>query len=691
MNDAGTLGVGFSYHRDAAPPYQRIFTFAARWTFAEGTQPLPLLPGTSDVETGIYFVTGKDVTADGQTILYVSHTADDQVIAAGIVGADGSNPVNLTALPNGDKMPTAVQMSDDALTVFGFRYDEYLYPLGSIWTASGGVQALMPPSGFSHSQPAARAISSDGSVSVGTMSSYYDTDGFSATAAYRWTASGGFQSLGYLPGGTYSAGLAVTPDGNLVLGTATFDVEATSINYDNDLFLWSAAEGMVDLGRPLGLYGQFGSASLTPDGALAAVSTIFGTSYVVNTAGKFFFEFEQLLLDAGLESSIAGWSDFLISGMAPDARTIYGLATNPDGKNEGFIVHFPANYLRDLPVPPQPVITSAAEVTAVVGQPFSYQITATNDPSSYFYDPSYVPGLNFDSATGLISGTPTTVGDYARSIYAYNGNGYDRVLLTIHVLSEPVAKLLNISTRLQVLSGENVLIGGFIITGGEPKEVILRAIGPSLIPFGIPNALADPVLELRQPDGTILINDDWKESQRSQIEATGLQPADDDESALIVTLEPGAYTAIVSGKDASTGVGLVEAYDLSQGANAKLANISTRGFVDTGDNALIGGLIVGSPAQVVVRAVGPSLGAAGVGGALADPVLEIHNPDGSMLASNDDWKETQEAEIEATGLAPDDDRESAILATLPTDGYTAIVRGKNDTIGVGLVEIYNLD
>ena len=691
VDDAGTLSVGFSYHRSSDPPYPRIFAFAARWTLSEGMQPLPLLPGASGVETGIYFVTGKDVTADGKTILYVSHTADDQMIAAGIVGADGSKPVNLTALPNGDKMPTAVQISDDAQTVFGFRYDGFFYPLGSIWTASGGVQALVPPPGFSHTQPAARAISSDGSVSVGTMSSNYDTDGFSATEGYRWTASDGFEGLGYLPGGNSSAGLAVTPDGNLVLGTATFDDEATSINYDNDLFLWSAADGMLDLGRPFGLYGQFGGGSLTPDGAVAAVSTIFGTSYVVNTAGKAFFEFERLLLDAGLENSIAGWSDFLILGMTPDAQTIYGLATNPDGNDEGFIVKFPANYLRNLPVPPQPVITSSPEVTAVVGQPFTYQITASNDPSYYFFDPSYVPGLQFDSESGLISGTPTAEGDYARSIYAYNANGYDRVILTIHVLPAPVARLLNISTRLRVLTGENVLIGGFIVTGDEPKEVILRAIGPGLISLGINDALGDPVLALHKFDGSVFTNDNWKDSQEAEIAASGLQPTDDHESALIATLEPGAYTAIVSGKDGGTGVGLVEAYDLSQGVNSKLANISTRGFVDTGDHVLIGGLIVGSSAQVVVRALGPSLGSAGVMGALQNPTLEIHNPDGSTLASNDDWKETQETEIETSGFAPTDDRESAILVTLPANGYTAIVRGKDETIGVGLVEVYNLD
>lgn len=696
VDEAVTVAVGFSYHRDSAPPYSRIFNFAARWTSTEGIQPLPLLPGTSAIDADIYFITGKDVTADGKSILYVSHTENNQVVAAGIVDADGSNPFNLTALPNGDKMPTAVQISDDGLTVFGFRFDGLYYELGSVWTAAEGVRALVPPPGFSNVEPAPKAISATGAVSVGTLGNYYEYP--TAIEAYRWTPSDGFQGLGYLPGGAYSRGLAVTADGSLILGTGTTDFMPLDLNYGN-LFLWSASEGMVDLGRPYVYggptpYGEFGLASLSADGAIAGVSSIFGTSYIVNTAEKFFLEFQQLLTDAGLGSSIAGWSDFSILGMTADAKTAYGCATNPAGNLEGFIVQFPADYLRNLPVPPVPVITSGLEVSGIVGEPFFYQIVATNDPLSYFFDDSFipVPGLESDSDTGKVSGTPTQAGDYEVPIYAYSMDGYDREVLTIHItVGAPVARLLNISTRLQVMTGDNVLIGGFIITGDEPKDVILRAIGPSLATFGISDALGDPVLELHEPNGSVVTNDNWNDSQQAEIEGTGLQPTDEHESALIATLAPGSYTAIVSGKNGATGVGLVEAYDLGQAANSTLANISTRGFVDTGDNVLIGGLIVGSSAQVVVRAIGPSLGAVGVMGALPDPILEIHNPDGSILASNDDWIETQEADIEASGFAPGDDRESAIIVTLPANSYTAIVRGKDSGTGVGLVEVYNVD
>ena len=253
-------------------------------------------------------------------------------------------------------------------------------------------------------------------------------------------------------------------------------------------------------------------------------------------------------------------------------------------------------------------------------------------------------------------------------------------------------QLLNISTRLAVETGDNVLIGGFIITGTEPKTVIVRAIGPALGNFGIPDPLADPTLELNG-NGLVVTNDNWKDTQETEIAATGLAPSEDLESAIIATLDPGAYTAIVRGAGGGTGVGLVETYDLDSAAGT-LANISTRGFVDTGDNVLIGGFIVGSDSgregSVLVRAIGPSLSAFGVPGALQNPILELHDGSGATLATNDDWKETQQADIEANGLAPGNDRESAILATLPPGGYTAIVRGALDTTGVGLVEVYHL-
>ncbi len=253
----------------------------------------------------------------------------------------------------------------------------------------------------------------------------------------------------------------------------------------------------------------------------------------------------------------------------------------------------------------------------------------------------------------------------------------------------------NISTRLDVETGDNVMIGGFIVTGTQPKKVIVRGIGPSLGTLGVAGALADPVLELHEPDGTVVTNDNWKDTQEAEIMATTLAPSNDLESAIVETLNPGAYTAIVSGKNGGTGIGLVEAYDLDSTVDSKLANISTRGLVQTGDNVMIGGFIVlgPNPQNVIVRAIGPSL-ASTVAGALADPMLELHDSNGTVLASNDNWRDTQEAQITATGLAPANNAESAIVMTLPSSltgiGYTAIVTGVNGTTGVALVDVYTL-
>ena len=210
--------------------------------------------------------------------------------------------------------------------------------------------------------------------------------------------------------------------------------------------------------------------------------------------------------------------------------------------------------------------------------------------------------------------------------------------------------------------------------------------------------LADPVLELHEPDGTVVTNDNWKDTQETEIEATTIAPTNDLESAILVTLDPvdpaipgsGAYTAIVKGNNDGTGVALVEVYDLDQGAGSQLANISTRGFVQGGDDVMIGGVIIGKTSDVLLRTIGPELTQLGVSNALQDTTLELHDNNGVLITSNDNWKESQQAEIEATGIPPQDDRESAILMTLQPSSYTAIVRGKNDTTGVALIEAYQL-
>lgn len=258
---------------------------------------------------------------------------------------------------------------------------------------------------------------------------------------------------------------------------------------------------------------------------------------------------------------------------------------------------------------------------------------------------------------------------------------------------------MNISTRLRVEAGNNVLIGGFIVTGNAPKTVAVRGIGPSLAAFGISDALANPVLELRAANGALIAgNDDWQDNaaQAAQFTAMGLALQDPSESGIVATLEPGAsYTAILAGKNGGTGIGLVEVYDTNQAAGSQLANISTRGFVQTGNNVMIGGFILGGGDQntgVVVRGIGPSLGQFGLSPVLTDPTLELYDGNGALLISNDDWQENagQAAELSARGLAPQDPKESGVFASLPPGAYTAILAGKNSGTGIGLVEIYNV-
>ena len=279
----------------------------------------------------------------------------------------------------------------------------------------------------------------------------------------------------------------------------------------------------------------------------------------------------------------------------------------------------------------------------------------------------------------------------------FTGNvTYSNSGITLTVATVPDIPL-NISTRMQVGTDPNQLIGGFIVTGSEPKKVIILATGPSLAAFGISGVLADPVLELYQGNTLLATNDNWKVPAQAEIEATQLQPKNDLESALVRTLTPGAYTAVVRGTNSGTGVGTVQVYDLSQTSKSKLANISSRGFVQAADSGvMIAGFIIGgnggANSRVVVRALGPSLSAFGITGALADPTLELKNANGSTLSNNDDWQQSPDAaEINTRGLAPGDTHESALAISLPSGGYTAIVRGHNGGTGVGVVEVYNVE
>ena len=255
----------------------------------------------------------------------------------------------------------------------------------------------------------------------------------------------------------------------------------------------------------------------------------------------------------------------------------------------------------------------------------------------------------------------------------------------------PAIHLANVSTRLAVGTGDNVVIIGFIITGTQPKRVIVRGLGP-LLP--VSENLADPTLELHGSSG-VVVNDNWRDTQQDELKAA-IPPTNDYESAIVKSLTPGNYTAVLAGKGGTTGVGVVEVYDLDLTVDSKLANISARGFVGQGDDVLIGGTIVlgNGTTPVVFRAIGPSLSGApfNISNALQDPTLELHNGQGSVVATNDNWQESQDngASIPAN-LRPADPREAVILYQLSPGAYTAVVRGKDNKTGIGLIEAYQIN
>jgi hypothetical protein len=302
-------------------------------------------------------------------------------------------------------------------------------------------------------------------------------------------------------------------------------------------------------------------------------------------------------------------------------------------------------------------------------------------------------------------------GQYS-DISATSPEGVNLDVIGYNLVQTGPPSLGNVSTRSFVQTGSNVMIGGFIVQGFGPKRVIIRAIGPELTQYGIPNPLANPTLELHNGTGALIAtNNDWQTtiiggiitgSQVSDIQNSGHAPTAASESAIIANLQPGNYTAILSGVNGTTGVALVEVYDLAPAASSSLGNVSTRSLVLTDSNVMIGGFIVqgSGPKRVIIRAIGPELTQFGVPNPLANPTLELHNGAGALIASNDNWQTTiiggiitssQVSDIQNSGHTPTAASESAIIANLQPGNYTAILRGVSNTTGVALVEVYDLN
>jgi predicted outer membrane repeat protein len=328
-------------------------------------------------------------------------------------------------------------------------------------------------------------------------------------------------------------------------------------------------------------------------------------------------------------------------------------------------------------------------------------VLQTGAPGETLPLPSYLVFAS-SGGTAFVDGAPQRTGNGVISPTADGNHSLNVGSVTVTSPPPPAEIAANIATRLQVGSGQSVLIGGFIIQGSGPKRVLIRAVGPSLNAL-VPGALQDPTLELHDASGALLgSNDNWQTTQLGgmltsdqsfDILGTGIAPANEAEPAVLATLDPGAYTGVVRGANNTAGIALVEVYDLDPVPGATLANISTRGFIQGGNDVMIGGFILQggtAPSQVVLRAIGPSLGAAGITNPLANPSLELHDGNGVTIVSNDDWKNSPDAAtIQRLGLQPSNDAEAAIYQNaLPRGAYTAVVRDQNDGFGVGVLEAY---
>lgn len=601
----------------------------------------------------------------------------------------------------------------------GFASDSRAYR----WTPSEGISGLPLLDGALRTFSTALAVSADGNTIVGQAARAPAEDGTSRSVATLWrplvsTAKAlrtgkthyaesetgpGLQAidLGLFPGGTLSSANGVSANGSVVVGYAVGKDPDPNFKFEvYQAFRWTQSTGMVGLGW-INTQNKFSQAF----GVSADGSTIVGSD-----SGQAF----RWTQAEGMVALGIGQGAFAAraTGISADGSTIVGFNIyNAQNDNNRTFRWTASEGMTDLGVLPgdqysEPravsgdgsVIVGVSGIKFVSARAFIWDKTngirdlqavlVEDNPNLANWKLTTADAISADGKTITGSGT--------------NPNG-DREGYTA-VLEVRPAQLLNIATRMLVLTGDKALIGGFIITGTEPKKVMIRGIGPSLSAF-FSGALTDPALTLFEGNTKIATNDNWKtrpdgSSQEAEIQATTIPPGNDLESAILITLNPGAYTAILADKNGGPGIGVVEVYDLGQQTNSKLANISTRGFVDTGDNVMIGGFIAGggtpgATAGEVIRAIGPSLTGAGVAGALQDTTLELYNGSGTLLASNDNWKlradgTSQEAEIQATTLPPSDDRESALAVTLAPGNYTAIVRGTGSATGIGVVEVYHL-
>jgi predicted outer membrane repeat protein len=422
--------------------------------------------------------------------------------------------------------------------------------------------------------------------------------------------------------------------------------------------------------------------------AVVTNSTLSGNS-TPTLGGGFFNSGNATFYNATLaNNSAASGGELYIQGSVSTVLTNTILAYSPSGGNCGGSSIASSKF------------TFSSDFTC--GLPAGNTIKGNNpngldpllDPLSNYGGPTQVhlPKANSPAVDGIVGSDAPPIDQ--RGIPRPQFNGYD--IGAVEFAPSDIPRLANISTRGEVGTGDDVMIGGFVITGTANKTVLLRAIGASLSnpPINLTGTLQDPTLSLfNSSQQQIGFNDNWAQAANASSIPVNLQPSNALESAILTSLAPGAYTAIVSGLNGGTGLGLVEVFDLDATVPSKLYNISTRGLVETGDNVLIGGFIVKGPdnEMVVVRAIGPSLANFGLGNVLQNPNLGLFNDQGMRIQFNDDWQTDQANDIMATGLQPSNPAESAILRILMPGNYTAIVQGVDGTTGLALVEIFGLN
>ena len=618
-------------------------------------------------------------------------------IDASFVPAPGTNDAVNAVIPQPDGKVIVVGRFTQANNVGRNRIARFNF--------NGSLDTSFDPGTGADAEITAAVLQPDGRIVVAGL--FTSFNGFMHKGVCRLNTNGSVDQTFGLGAGIDNAALALAlqSDGRILVGGQFSQVDLTQRFNLARLNTNGSVDLTFDPGN--GPSGDVNAIVIQPDGAIIIGGTFIG--YNGFARGGIARVLANGVLDPSFDSGVGtGGNVFALALQHNGQIVLGGRFVQYAGINRTFIARvfsngsldlgfnpMPDDWVQSLAVEPDDRILVGGFFTVINGVGRS-RIARLNTTGSV--DTTFDPGLG---CLGSLTNDATQVRSIALQLFGRVLAGgvftsYDNsIRFNIVRLFDGSASFQNLSARAHVFTGEQILIVGFIIGGTENKMVLIRGLGPSLAGFGVPGPLANPTLSLFDHTATLVAtNDNWKDTQQAQIQATGLAPSNDFEPAILATLSPGAYTAFLQGKAATTGIGLAEIYDVDPSVNAQATNLSGRGFVGTGNDVLIGGIIVGGPTgsmqRVLVRALGPSLGSAGVASPLANPTLSLRDANGNVIANNDNWQDSQQADIAATGKAPPNTKESAILALLAPGNYTAIVTGKNGTTGVGLIEFYSL-